>query len=268
MDSTSGTVFLACYRAFSDEVPIRRSSKDDKEFHFQNWVAERIAEAGFSVLPTKRNSYPDFSLCEYPEGYEVKGLTHPGRQADFDCNSQVAGGYHSGRTIYYVFGRYPKRVSGNEYQVEDMVVCHGDFLNAERNYLHKNDSFRGFGSYGDVLVRDRKMYVAPTPYALTEGTVGEFTLIAPSGSRLGQNSELFQVGELERVESDRVVVHYSFDLQKNVLATGDADNPTAGTVHRFTAYRPKGASDKEVKMKKSQVPAQLAWSEVSDFQDS
>jgi|SRR5829696_8936912 len=28
----------------------------------------------------------------------------------------------------------------------------------------------GFGSYGDILVRDRKMYVAPTPFALAEGT--------------------------------------------------------------------------------------------------
>jgi hypothetical protein len=49
------------------------------------------------------------------------------------------------------------------YPVLDLMLCHGSFLNADISYEHKNKSFRGFGSYGDILVRDRKMYVAPTP---------------------------------------------------------------------------------------------------------
>ena len=44
------------------------------------------------------------------------------------------------------------------------------FLNADNSYVHKNKSFRSFGSYGDILVRNRKMYVAPTPFALADGT--------------------------------------------------------------------------------------------------
>ena len=46
----------------------------------------------------------------------------------------------------------------------DLVVCRGDFLNADHTYVHKNKSVKGFGSYGDIMIRDRKMYVAPTPF--------------------------------------------------------------------------------------------------------
>jgi hypothetical protein len=53
-------------------------------------------------------------------------------------------------------------------------------------YEHKNKSFRGFGSYGDILVRDRKMYVAPTPFALAEGTAHRRTLILPATEKPGR----------------------------------------------------------------------------------
>jgi hypothetical protein len=46
-------------------------------------------------------------------GYELKGLAYPGRDASFDSNSQVPSGFHNGRTIYYVFGRYPKEPDGD-----------------------------------------------------------------------------------------------------------------------------------------------------------
>jgi aminoglycoside phosphotransferase len=51
---------------------------------------------------------------------------------------------------------------GKQYPIIDLVICHGDFLNADHNYIHENKSVKGFGSYGDIMIRDRKMYVAPT----------------------------------------------------------------------------------------------------------
>lgn len=102
---------------------------------------------------------------EFTEGYEIKGLAWPGRESTYDCNSQIPIGYHNGRDIFYVFGRYPKADdAGNEYLVIDLVICHGDFLNADHEYIHKNRSIRGFGSYSDIMIRDRKMYVAPNPF--------------------------------------------------------------------------------------------------------
>ena len=170
-------VYLALDEAIRRNVLIEREGTRDKEFHFQEWFQARLDDAGIKYTTAGRNSYPDYSLTDSSEGFEIKGLAHPGRVADFDANSQMPTGLHNGRTIYYVFGRYPKVPEGNEYPVIDLVLCHGDLLNADKHYVHKNRSIRGFGSYGDILIRDRKMYVVPTPFALLEYTAFRRTLI-------------------------------------------------------------------------------------------
>ena len=75
-------------------------------------------------------------MVESSDGFELKGLAYPGRDASFDSNSQMPTGSRNARTIYYVFGRYPKKPDGDSYPVVDLVVCHGDFLNANRQYVH------------------------------------------------------------------------------------------------------------------------------------
>ena len=115
-----------------------------------------------------------------------RGWPIPAATPAFDSNSQVPTGLHNGRTIYYVFGRYPKNPDGNAYPVLDLVVCHGDFLNVDHDYEHKNKSVKGFGSYGDILIRDRKMYVVPTPFRLVEGVAHQQTLILARGNGAGQ----------------------------------------------------------------------------------
>src|SRR5262249_59542921 len=147
-------IFAECNKAVVDGVLIKRATRSDKEFHFQNWFAGRLKTLKLNYDPPARNTYPDFRLVAVTIGFELKGLVFPGRIADFDCNSQVPSGLHNGRSIYYVFGRYPKSKE-NKYPVLDLVVCHGNFLNARHDYIHENKSFRGFGSYGDILVRDR-----------------------------------------------------------------------------------------------------------------
>jgi hypothetical protein len=233
---------------------IELKSATDKEFHFQDWFKKRIEKLGIHVEGSGRNTYPDFCLVEYTEGYEVKGLKWPGRDRDYDANSQVPSGYHNGRQIFYVFGRYPKDLSKyedqgggrREYPVIDLVICHGDFLNADHKYVHLNDNVKGFGSYGDIMIRDRKMYVAPTPFALTDGTTGLMTLIVPED--LPQDKRFAVVGKLTRVEADTLVVAYDFDLRTNELKAKTIPNPSKGTEHRFTAYRLKSQTDKPVTM--------------------
>lgn len=87
---------------------IRRVSNTDKEFHFQNWFKQRLKDMHLNFEEGGRNSYPDFRMVSTTEGYELKGLAYPGRDASFDSNSQAPRGFHNGRAIYYVFGRYPK----------------------------------------------------------------------------------------------------------------------------------------------------------------
>jgi hypothetical protein len=231
-------IFKTCVLAVRDGILIEREGASDKEFHFQNWFRARLQSLKLNFDTPGRNSYPDFCLVHSAEGYELKGLAYPGREADYDCNSQLPCGEHNGRQVYYVFGRYPVKPDGNRYPVLDLVLCHGSFLNADNTYEHENKSFRGFGSYGDILVRDRKMYVAPTPFALAEGVAHRRTLIVPAAEKPGNG--FIEVGSLERREVDSLVVAYEFDLRKNELRTTIAPNPNAGRQHNFKAYRLDG----------------------------
>jgi hypothetical protein len=252
--TTCFRVFEQCVLAVQGGELIESVSAKDKEFHFQNWFESRLQKLDIHFESSGRNTYPDFCLVEFTEGYEVKGLAWPGRERDYDCNSQVPSGYHNRRQIFYVFGRYPadltpyaEQGSGRrQYPVVDLVLCHGDFLNADHNYVHKNKSVKGFGTYGDIMIRDRKMYVAPTPFALTEGTTGLMTLIVPEGT--DPDPEFQEVGRLTRTEADSLVVGYTFDLRTNELKEEKVENPRAGTEHRFVAYRLKSQTPKPVSM--------------------
>lgn len=203
-------VFKSCVSAMRNSVLVVREGQQDKEFHFQNWFKSRLDDVGEYYDESGRNTYPDFTIVGHREGYEVKGLAYPGRVADYDCNSQFPCGEHNGRQVFYVFGRYPKSPDGNRYPVLDLVVCHGSFLNADNTYTHKNESFRGLGSYGDILVRDRKMYVAPTPFELAHGSAHHRTLILPDCMTVDE--DLIEVATLVRREVARMIVSYSLGL--------------------------------------------------------
>lgn len=247
-------IFRECVLAVQAGHLIQAVSAKDKEFHFQNWFQKRLETLALHFEGSGRNTYPDFCLVNVPEGYEVKGLAWPGREKDYDSNSQVPTGYHNGREIFYVFGRYPADVSNysngsegqRQYPVVDLVMCHGDFLNADHTYVHKNKSVKGFGTYGDIMIRDRKMYVAPTPFALTEGTTGLMTLILPEG--MEGDARFQEIGRLTRVEAETLVVGYSFDLRTNELKAERIPNPKAGIRHCFVAYRLVEQADKPVSM--------------------
>lgn len=245
--STIVTVYQECVDAIRSGKLIQRVSDRDKEFHFQNWVQARIVATGLNYEVGGRNSYPDFRMVHMTEGYEVKGLAYPGRHSNYDSNSQAPSGFHNGRTIYYVFGRYPKKPDGNTYPVLDLVVCHGDFLNADHNYVHENKSFKGFGSYGDIMIRDRKMYVVPTPFGIAKGLSHTQTLILPADVELPDNFE--EIGSLIRKESKNIVVTYTFDLRSNLLTMETILNPSAGKEHHFKAWRLKGTPGEKVEVR-------------------
>ena len=253
-DSRCFTVFKQCVQAVVAGELIESVSARDKEFHFQNWFQARLEQLDLHFEVGGRNTYPDLALVEYAEGYEIKGLAWPGRERDYDANSQVPAGLHNGRRIFYVFGRYPADLQPyanldggrRQYPVIDLVICHGDFLNADHDYVHENKSVKGFGTYGDIMIRDRKMYVAPTPFALTEGTTGLMTLIVPEN--MVAPDDFREVGRLQRTEATELVIAYKFDLLSNELVAKRAPNPRAGLEHRFAAYRLISQSDKPVTM--------------------
>src|SRR5207248_10224609 len=61
----------------------------------------------------------------------------------------------------------------------------------------------GSGSYGDIMIRDRKMYVAPTPFGLTTGTAHNQALILPADFRV--DSRFRAVGKLVRREAQKLI---------------------------------------------------------------
>jgi hypothetical protein len=245
MSSTRApAVFLQCEAAVRDGVLITPESPRDKEFAVQDWVGARLDDAGLAYTRSGRNTYPDFPLTGEPsEGFEVKSLAVPGRHRDFDGNSQMPSGTHNGRTVFYVFARYPK-AAGDAYPVYDLVICHGDFLNPARGYVHVNDHIPNFGAFGDIKIRDRKMYVAPTPYVIADGLAGHRTLVLPSGWDVPDGFKA--VGRIERREADQLAVGYAFDLKDGELTVISERNEQADVVHSFTAYRPHDGADTEV----------------------
>lgn len=243
-ETRAPTVFLQCEDAIRSGVLITRESARDKEFAVQDWVQARLDDAGLAYARSGRNTYPDFPLTGEPaEGFEVKSLAHPGRDASYDANSQPPCGVHGGRTVFYVFVRYP-HAAGNAYPVHDLVLCHGDFLNPARDYVHVNDNVPNFGAYGDIMIRDRKMYVVRTPYAIADGLAGHRTLVLPSGWAVPEGFKA--VGTVERREADEVAVGYRFDLKRSELHVLSEPNPNAGRTHTFTCYRPHDGDDTPV----------------------
>lgn len=239
-------VFIACANAVKRSELIKRENVRDKEFHFQDWFEGRLNELNVDYDAPARNTYPDYRLVHQAEGYELKGLAYPGRYINYDANSQVPTGLHHGRCIYYVFGRYPK-TDESEYALHDLVICDGDFLNADHDYVHENKHVKGFGTYGDIMIRDRKMYVAPTPFGLASGLERQMTLILPSRHEPGDRFEV--VGNLTRTEADELVVGYEFDLTTNEINIQRIPNPNAGTEHTFVAYRCRGDEGPAVAMR-------------------
>ena len=57
-----------------------------------------------------------------------------------------------------------------------------------------------------------------------------------------------KVGDLVRVEAEKLVVGYSFDLRTNDLTSETIPNSSAGKEHHFTAYRLKDQGGEPVSM--------------------
>lgn len=244
-------VFLACDQAVANNVPLRPPDPGRSGSPFQNWFEDSLRHAGIRSRGFGANAWPDFALEDFDEGYELKGLEVPGRWNDFDANSRLPKGTHDGREIYYVFGRYPKGADRKGLPLSDFVICIGSFLSREGYPIHKNTSVRGAGSYGDVLIRVRKMFVPPTPFRSVQGTIGQRTLIVTdsTASKLDSDERIERVGELERVEATEHVQSIMIDLGVPGLQVKTVPNTASGgRVHHFVAFRRAGLVGPAVEM--------------------
>ena len=98
-----------------------------------------------------------------------------------------------------------------------------------------------------MLVRGRKIYVSPTPFALPVGTAHQQTRILPAGSHV--DTRLREAGRLWRREPKKFVAGHAFHPNANTLVPERLDNPSAGRGHSFSAFWPKGLEGEEVAMR-------------------
>jgi len=82
-------IYAECVHAIDNGELIESVSSKDKEFHFQNWFQKRLEKLEIPYETSGRNTYPDFRIVKTTEGFELKGLAWPGREKDYDCNSQA-----------------------------------------------------------------------------------------------------------------------------------------------------------------------------------
>ena len=68
------------------------------------------------------------------------------------------------------------------------------------------------------------------------------------GDQTSAHDRFQQVGQLIRVETESLVVGYTFDLRTNELSAEKISNPTAGTSHRFRAFRLVSQTSRSVSM--------------------
>lgn len=235
-------LFAKC--AAMGSLPMQPRSASDKEYFAQDWIALQLDELGWTYSISGRNTYPDFWVGEEGQdqrfGVEVKSLgfvKKPARK-DFDTNSTIPGGEKEGRPVYTAFFLYTG-AGADPRHIHSLCMLHGDFLNAERDFIHENKAVKGFGSYGDAFIRDRKMYVFKTPFTILPDLVGKLTLVVPAGSSLTPTTPTLQrMTSIERTFVRERVKGYRADLVRNVVSPEMERAPRAREILSFEVYSP------------------------------
>lgn len=237
-------IFLAAHHAMASGLYMIPRSANDKEYFPQDWFAEQVNALGLPLVPQGRNSYPDFWVGDDAtspvEGYEIKSLAfNHGRPArkDYDSNSTIPSGRKGGKDVFLVFFLYAGS-GASPRPVHSLCIAHGDVINADHLVAaaHVNEAIKGFGSYGEEFIRDRKMYVFPHPFAVYPAGIGRCSLILPSDHGVS-DSRLVRVGVLERTVATEALDGYEVHLDGKTKATKrTTQRPDAGQRRRFDIF--------------------------------
>ena len=222
--SLAPTIFLEAANAMRSGVPMIPRSASDKEYFPQDWFIDRVDAVRFARDQQGRNSYPDFWVTSgnVTEGYEIKSLAFErGRPArsDYDCNSTVPSGRKGNRDIFLAFFLYTGRGDAPR-PVHSLAIAHADVINCDFETAdeHENPAIHDFGSFGDGFIRNRKMYVFPTPFTIHPPGIGRASLIVPADWNIA-DPRLVRVAQIGRAISPTRISGYTIHLKR-----GDAPN--------------------------------------------
>lgn len=239
--TASVAVFLALARAHSAAVSAGQRSGDDKEFAAEDWVVHAARAAGLEPVPQGRHAPVDFTVetvvgpagDDLPGGggggptasvpvqlaLQAKGLTSTAGsrvRSDLDYNGTLPQPRHDGTAVLLVYTELD-RVDGirraQSVVVADMALVQQDPHDA------RSSSVKGYGSFGDVAVRMRLMYVGAQPVALAAqqglDVAGCATLMLSHGALTEQAASehrLVRAGILRRTYSTRRLASVNFPL--------------------------------------------------------
>lgn len=162
-------LFDALADAHARQNGIDARSSSDKEFAAQDWAVANAARAGLDVTELGRHAPVDLHVGAPARiGVQVKGLTLArGRVRDtLDYSSTFPSPHHDDiPTVLAYLQLHPRLRPGGTVRthtvcVADMALVQGDDITTQ------NRSVAGAGSYGDVNVRCRLMYIGAQPVAL------------------------------------------------------------------------------------------------------
>lgn len=176
---------------------------------FSDWFEDGIP---YEITKLGANDHPD-AIIE-GVGFELKSKTGNG---DIQFNSTIPTGRFKHRRAegecYYAVARYVN--DRNFGQLHDFVICYGDYFNHDHEFAHAhaNSQEKGFGDYGDGVVRHRKMYSFPTPTREVSGV----SLILDTDEAMKINSDLVLESYIDRHEKDTGVSHRFFVYRHKLI---------------------------------------------------
>ncbi|MCG7335270.1 hypothetical protein MHZ95_08275 [Sporosarcina sp. ACRSM] len=157
-----------------------------------DWFFEGLRD--LNPVSLGANDHPDCVINNV--GFELKSLRTKGQ---IQFNSTIPCGAFKHNDLqgecYYVVARYKTdRTYG---YLTDYSIVDGDFFNDDRDcaFAHANTQETGFGSYGDGVVRHRKMYQFPSPHRTIEGV----SFISKYNNVTKFNNSLIKDGHVDRV---------------------------------------------------------------------
>jgi len=205
-------IFLEMAEAAERNIPMIPRDADDKVDFPQDWFRDRLESAGLPYKQQGKNTYPDFwvgdalaeitEIAREPESYEVKSLALVRGRAcrkDIDFNSTIPSGQKGGSSAFVLFFLYTG--SGADLRfVHTISLAHGDFFNCDQVIAaeHRNSSTNNFGSYGDGIIRHRKMYRFPHPIETDPTAFGRVRLTVPTAWGI-QDRRLKPIKTIERI---------------------------------------------------------------------
>ena len=166
--TTALTLFAAVSAAHADRVDASGRSVADKEFPAEDWLAGAAERGGLAVAKQGRHAPVDFIVSDDGASVAVqaKGLTRRGAAAvrtTLDYNSTLPTPQYQGMPELLL---YAEMGSGSDGCVVETTVLADMGLVQQDCGVAESEPVKGAGSYGDMTMRLRLMYVGAQPAAL------------------------------------------------------------------------------------------------------